>query len=283
MKLDFDFVRSHGLGNDYLVMDPARLGFELTPERVSAICHRNTGVGSDGILLRVDPPKGAADFAVRIFNPDGSEAEKSGNGLRIFAKFLYDHGYTKKTEFTIHTLGGIVNARLILEGVPTRCVGVRVDMGRAVIDRKLTKLEAGGRTLNVTSLSVGNPHCVTIVDDLSKVDLLKLGPLIENHKAFPNRTNVQFAQVLDRANVRALIWERGAGHTLASGSSSCAVVVACLDKGFVDSKVTVHMEGGDLTIELDKNLNLVMTGPVEEICAATFSQEFRQRLMLAVD
>jgi diaminopimelate epimerase len=281
MKLDFDFVRSHGLGNDYLVMDSARLGFELNPERVRLICHRNLGAGSDGILLRVDPPKGAADFAVRIFNPDGSEAEKSGNGLRIFAKFLYDHGYTKKTEFTIHTLGGIANARLILDG--GRVVAVRVDMGRAVIDRKLMRLDIAGRTLDVTSLSVGNPHCVTIVDNLSKVDLLKLGPLIENHKAFPNRTNVQFAQVLDRANVRALIWERGAGHTLASGSSSCAVAVACFDKGLVDGKVTVHMEGGDLTIEIDKNLNLVMTGPVEEICAATFSRELRQRLMLAVD
>jgi diaminopimelate epimerase len=145
------------------------------------------------------------------------------------------------------------------------------------------RLDIAGRTLDVTSLSVGNPHCVTIVDNLSKVDLLKLGPLIENHKAFPNRTNVQFAQVLDRANVRALIWERGAGHTLASGSSSCAVAVACFDKGLVDGKVTVHMEGGDLTIEIDKNLNLVMTGPVEEICAATFSRELRQRLMLAVD
>jgi len=278
MRLDFDFVRSHGLGNDYLVMDPARLGFELTPERIRAICHRNTGVGSDGILARVDPPKGAADFAVRIFNPDGSEAEKSGNGLRIFAKFIYDQGYTKKTEFTIHTLGGIVNARLILEG--GRVAAARVDMGRAVIDRKLTKLEVGGQTLNVTSLSVGNPHCVTIVDDLSKVGLVKLGPLIENHKAFPNRTNVQFAQVLDRANVRALIWERGAGHTLASGSSSCAVAVACFDKGLVDGNVTVHMEGGDLTIELDKNLGLVMTGPVEEVCTGRLSADLRRRLGL---
>jgi len=280
--MGFDFVRSHGLGNDYLVMDVARLGFALTPERVSMICHRNTGVGSDGILVRVDPPKGAADFAVRILNPDGSEAEKSGNGLRIFAKFLYDHGFTKKTEFTIHTLGGVVRAKLILDDTQ-HCVAVRVDMGRAIIDRKLTKLKVASQTLNVTSLSVGNPHCVTIVDDLEKVDLFKLGPLIENHKTFPNRTNVQFARVLNRANVRALIWERGAGHTLASGSSSCAVAAACFDKGLVDGCVTVHMEGGELTIEIDRNLNLVMTGPVEEVCTGTFSREFRQRLMLAVD
>jgi diaminopimelate epimerase len=265
MRQDFDFVRSHGLGNDYLVMDPA---FELTPERVRLICHRNVGVGSDGILVVAKNP--AADFAVRILNPDGSEAEKSGNGLRIFARFLYDHGYTKKTEFTVHTLGGVVKVQVLADGV-------RVEMGRAAIDRALTKLDVEGQTLTVTSLSVGNPHCVTIVDEL-RPDLLKLGPHIENHPAFPNRTNVQFAKVLDRANVRALIWERGAGHTLASGSSSCAVAVACYDKGLVDGKVIVQMEGGDLTIEVDRQLNLVMTGPVAEICTGKFSAELLKRL-----
>jgi diaminopimelate epimerase len=274
MKTGFDFVRSHGLGNDYLVMDSTKLGYMLTPERIRAICHRHTGVGADGIVALVKTKK--ADFGMRIFNPDGSEAEKSGNGLRIFAKFLFDHGYTKKQQFTIQTLGGIVSARLFLKG--RRVAAVRVEMGRAVIDRKLTRLEVGGQLLNVTSLSVGNPHCVTIVEDLSKVDWRRLGPLIENHKAFPNRTNVQFAQVLSRSDVRALIWERGAGHTLASGSSSCAVAAACFDKGLVDSPVTVRMEGGDLTIELDANLNLVMTGPVEEVCAGKLSADLRRRL-----
>ena len=274
MTATFDFVKSHGLGNDYLVVDAAKLGFELTPTRVRAICHRNTGVGSDGILALVPAPAGA-DFAVRILNPDGSEAEKSGNGLRIFAKFLHDHGYTKKREFTVHTLGGIVRVQLLDDGV-------RVEMGCATIDHKLTKLEVAGKTLEVTSLSVGNPHCVNIVEELTP-DHLKLGAAIETHRAFPNRTNVQFAQVLDRHNVRALIWERGAGHTLASGSSACAAVVACYDKRLVDSPVTVHMEGGDLTIELDASLDLVMTGPVEEVCVGTFSEELRRRLALAVD
>jgi diaminopimelate epimerase len=276
MKRNFDFVRSHGLGNDYLVMDAAVLGFRLTPERIRAICHRNTGVGSDGILLLVPAKSKGTDFALRILNPDGSEAEKSGNGLRIFSKFLFDHGYTKKTEFTIHTLGGVVRSQLILQR--GRCVAVRVEMGRAVIDEDLTQLEVAGQKLNVTSLSVGNPHCVTIVDDLSKVDLMKLGPLIENHPAFPNRTNVQFAQVLGRGDVRALIWERGAGHTLASGSSSCAVAVACYNKGLVSGNVTVHMEGGDLTISLTPQLELVMTGPVEEVCDGKLSDELRRRL-----
>src|SRR5439155_14052713 len=142
------------LGNDYLVIDAA---FELTPERIRLICHRNLGVGSDGILLVNKDP--AADFAVRILNPDGSEAEKSGNGLRIFAKFLYDHGYTKKTEFTVHTRGGIVRVQLLAHAV-------RVEMGRATIDRQLTTLEVAGQKREVTSLSVGNPHCVAIVDHL---------------------------------------------------------------------------------------------------------------------
>jgi len=263
MNQQFDFVRSHGLGNDYLVMDPA---FELTPARVRLICHRHLGVGSDGILVVAKNP--AADFAVRILNPDGSEAEKSGNGLRIFARFLFDHGYTHKRAFTVHTRGGVVRVQLLDDDV-------RVEMGRAVIDRQLTRLDGVGE---VTALSVGNPHCVTIVPDLKQVDLPKLGPAIENHPAFPHRTNVQFAQVLDRHNVRALIWERGAGHTLASGSSSCAVAAACYDKKLVDSPVTVQMEGGNLNIELDRDLNLVMTGPVEEICTGTFSADLRRRL-----
>jgi diaminopimelate epimerase len=276
MNPTFDFVRSHGLGNDYLVMDAGTLGFALTPDRIRAICHRNTGVGSDGILLNVPAAGKGTDFALRILNPDGSEAEKSGNGLRIYAKFLHDHGYTQREEFTIHTLGGNVRAKLILDR--SRCVAVRVDMGRATIDRQLTRLEVAGQVLNVTSLSVGNPHCVTIVEDLGKVDVFKLGSLIENHPAFPNRTNVQFAQVTGRADVKALIWERGAGHTLASGSSSCAVAVACYDKGLVDGRVTVHMEGGDLTIELSRDLDLVMTGPVEEVCTGNLSPDLRHRL-----
>ena len=271
------FVKSHGLGNDYLVVDANTLGFELTPARIRQICDRRTGVGADGILALVDAT--AADFGVRIFNPDGSEAEKSGNGLRIFAKFLYDHGYTERTEFTVHTHGGTVCARLLL--MHRRVTAVRVDMGRAVIDRSLTALTVNGATLRVVSLSVGNPHCVVIADTLSLLDLLRLGPLIERHPAFPNRTNVQFAHVLSRSVVRALVWERGAGHTLASGSSSCAVAAACFDRGLVDGQVTVQLEGGDLAIEVDRDLNLTMTGPVEEIYTGTFSEAFRSQLLRA--
>jgi diaminopimelate epimerase len=272
--MGMEFVKSHGLGNDYLVIDPERVSFTLTPEAVRQICDRNRGVGADGILA-VAAPRGA-DFAVRIFNPDGSEAEKSGNGLRIFAKFLYDHGYTRQEQFTIDTLGGRVTAQLRLSD--ERVTAVRVDMGRAVIDQSVTKLEVDGETLDVTFLSVGNPHCVTVVPDLSAVDFFRLGPLIEAHSQFPHRTNVQFAQVLNRAHVRALIWERGAGHTLASGSSSCAVVAACRHRGLVDDQVTVHMEGGDLAILVRSDGDLEMEGPVEEVCTGTFSADMLRHL-----
>jgi diaminopimelate epimerase len=273
--MEFEFVKSHGLGNDYLVMDPARVDIPLTPPNIRLICDRNRGVGSDGILA-VTAPHGAA-FGVRIYNPDGTEAEKSGNGLRIFAKFLYDHGYTRQERFTVDTLGGRVTAALTIHA--ERVTAVRVDMGRATINRSLTHLDVDGMRLEVTALSVGNPHCVTLVPDLSAIDLFRLGPLIEKHPAFPQKTNVQFAQVVDRSHVKALIWERGAGHTLASGSSSCAVVAACLDRALVDRNVTVQMEGGDLHIQVAADGEIEMEGPVEEICHGHFSPELRARLL----
>jgi diaminopimelate epimerase len=268
------FVRSHGLGNDYLVLLAEELPWPLTPARIQAICDRHTGIGSDGILLRVDAP--GADFGLRIFNPDGSEAEKSGNGLRIFAKFLFDHGYTAAHDFSIHTAGGLVRASLLLDS--GRVGAVRVDMGQATIDRRLTRLEVAGQVLAVTALSVGNPHCVTIVDDLARVDLARLGPAIERHSAFPRRTNVQFARVASRREVQALIWERGAGHTLASGSSACAVAVACRDRQLVDGDVVISMEGGALNVSVDEALCVRLTGPVEEICVGHLSAELSERL-----
>jgi diaminopimelate epimerase len=263
------FVKSHGLGNDYLVMDPDTAPLELTPRRVELICHRNFGVGSDGILLRT--PSDRADFGLRIFNPDGSEAEKSGNGVRIFAKYLFDTGRARSEHFTVDTAGGIVGVRVV-EKTEGRATLIAADMGRATFD-PLKSVEVDGRRFELTSLSVGNPHCVILVDDLDTIDLHRLGPLIERHPAFPNRTNVQFAQVLDRSHVRILIWERGAGETLASGSSSCAVAAACHRRGLVDGVVTIRMPGGDLAIEIDGRGEIRMTGPVEEVCRGTFSDE----------
>ena len=267
------YVKSHGLGNDYIVIDPAKVPFAVTPEAVRVICDRHRGVGSDGILL-VSPSDGA-DFGVRIFNPDGSEAEKSGNGARIFAKFLRDHGYTKADRFTLHTAGGRVSCILRLE--QGRVAFVTVDMGKARFD-PLDAIEVGGRRIEVTSVSMGNPHCVVVVPDLANVDVHELGPKIERHPAFPKGTNVQFAQVMSRSEVRILIWERGAGYTLASGSSSCAVAAACHRKGLIDASVTVSMPGGALQIAIGDDGEIRMHGPVEEICEGDLSPDLLRRI-----
>ena len=267
------YVKSHGLGNDYIVIDPAKVPFAVTPEAVRLICDRHRGVGSDGILL-VAAGDGA-DFGVRIFNPDGSEAEKSGNGARIFAKFLRDHGYTDKDRFTLDTLGGRVTCAL--EREDGRVAQVTVDMGKAHFDA-LESIEVDGRRIPVTSVSLGNPHCVVIVPDLAKIDVHALGPKIERHPAFPKRTNVQFAEVVSRSEVRVLIWERGAGYTLASGSSSCAVVAACHRKGLTGRDVTVSMPGGQLSIGIGDDGEIRMRGPVEEICTGDLSPDLLRRL-----
>jgi diaminopimelate epimerase len=267
------YVKSHGLGNDYIVIDPANVPFAVTPEAVRLICDRHRGVGSDGILLVA--PAADADFGVRIFNPDGTEAEKSGNGARIFAKFLREHGYTNKDHFTIHTLGGRVTCAL--EHEDGRVARITVDMGKARFD-PLDAIEVGGRRFEVTSVSIGNPHCVIVVPDLATIDIQELGPKIETHPAFPHRTNVQFAQVVSRSEVRILIWERGAGYTLASGSSSCAVVAAVHRKGLVARDVTVSMPGGRLSISIAADGEIRMRGPVEEICAGDLSPDLLRRL-----
>lgn len=267
-----EFVKSHGLGNDYVVVDTATFGIPLTPERVRLLCHRNLGLGSDGIL-EVDARE---RYFVKIWNPDGSEAERSGNGLRIAAKFLAEHGYAKGDEFTVETVAGPVRTQLFREA--GRVNAVRLEMGGAEIDRAQKTLEVGGNTLDVTVLSVGNPHCIVFGQEMSLQRLLDLGPKIENHMRFPKRINVQLAEPISRSRVRALIWERGAGHTLASGTSSCAVAAACYDRGLVDGHVTIEMEGGTLDIDVGADLSIVMKGPVEEVFVGTLSPDLRWRL-----
>jgi diaminopimelate epimerase len=280
------FVKSHGLGNDYLVLDKSAISFELTPEVIRLLCHRNYGIGSDGILLLV--PSERADFGLMIFNPDGSEAEKSGNGLRIFAKFLYEHGYTKRGSFNIDTLGGIVSAELeIKDG---RVSYVTVEMGKATFRSTLIPVEGedrevvgeeiriNGEILKFTAVSVGNPHCVVFVDELDEGYTRKVGPILETHRLFPKRTNVQFAKVISRDMVDILIWERGAGYTLASGSSSCAVAAACVKSGLTDRYVTVLMPGGELQIEVREDWSLKMRGAVEEVCEGTISKDLLEKI-----
>lgn len=268
-----EFVKSHGLGNDYVVVDTATFGIPLTPERVRLLCHRNLGLGSDGIL-EVDA---RGRYFVKIWNPDGSEAERSGNGLRIAAKFFADHGYMKGDEFTVETVAGPVRTQLFRES--GRVNAVRLEMGSATIDRTRKALEVAGKSLDVTIVSVGNPHCVVFGEAMTQARLFELGPKIENHEVFPKRINVQLASPVSRAKVRALIWERGAGHTLASGTSSCAVAVACYDRGLVDGTVTIEMEGGALDIEVAKDLSIIMKGPVEEVFVGSLSPDLRERLL----
>lgn len=280
------FVKSHALGNDYIVLDESQFSRHLTPEAVRRICNIHYGIGSDGILL-LTPGRGA-DFGVRIFNPDGGEAEKSGNGLRILAKFLYDHGYTEKSEFTVSTLGGTVRAKLHVQA--DEVTAITMDMGRATFvsseipvagpPREVVKepLEVDGRRLVVTCVSVGNPHCVIFTDVLDVDEVKRLGPKIENHPSFPNRINVQFAKVLGRDRVSILIWERGAGYTLASGTSSCAVAAASVKNDLTDGRMTIQSPGGDLSVRVTETWNLTLTGPASEIARGRLSQDLLRSL-----
>jgi len=274
------WTRSHGLGNDYLVVEPTALppGVRLTPQTVRLICDRHRGVGSDGILELLPPTGTPERFALRIWNPDGSTAEKSGNGLRIFGKYLREHGHTAADRFTIATPGGDAAIALDRDAQTGRVAAITVDMGEPTFDPR-TRITVEGGELAVTILAVGNPHCVAVVPDIDAIDLEHLGPLIERHPAFPERTNVQFATPIDRGRVRAIVWERGAGVTLASGSSASAVAAACHRRGLVGSAVTVAMPGGELHIRIEDNNRLSLTGPAEEICQGTLSTDLLAHLL----
>lgn len=273
-----EFVKSHGLGNSYIILEEAKINFELTPEKICQICSVDFGIGSDGILLKV--PSTSADFGVRIFNPDGSEAEKSGNGVRIFGKYLYDRNYVTQKSFTLETLGGLVTID-VLEEIDGKANMLKAGMGKALFRTSLIpalfpteevidqKLIIGGKTFRVNSVSMGNPHCVIFVDKLNAEEIKKFGPQLEINPAFPQKVNVQFARVISKNEVEILIWERGAGYTLASGSSSCAVVAIGHKTGRLGSNVQVKMPGGRLWVDIHADWNIDLTGPVEEVCFGT--------------
>ena len=267
------FHKYHALGNDYIVLDPAEFPNWREPgaAQIRVICHRHFGIGSDGVLWG-PLPTGNADFGLRIFNPDGSEAEKSGNGLRIFSRYLWDLKRAKGPSFTIETPGGVVRAQIGDSGkLITIAMGsVSFDSRRIPVtgpDREVIgeTISVGGRSFRFTAASIGNPHCVIPVDDLSEDLARRYGPAIEVHPLFPNRTNVQFLKILDRNNIQIEIWERGAGYTLASGSSSSASAAVAHRLGLVDRSVTVRMPGGSIAIEIGEGFSVMMTGTVNRV------------------
>ena len=281
------FVKMHGLGNEYIVLDSANIDFKLTKQAIMRLCNIHFGIGSDGIVLKV--PSSKADFGFRVYNPDGSEAEKSGNGLRIFCKFLYDYGFTDSRKFSVETLTDIVYADII-EEEKGKAILIRVDMGKAIFKSRDIpvnsdqpefigkKIMAGDKEFEVNCVSVGNPHCVVIKEKLDEQEIRKYGPLLENHSMFPNRINVQFAKVLSDHDAQILIWERGAGFTLASGSSSCAASCILVKRGLIKGDLTMHMQGGTLKIEIDKDFNIRMTGEVREIAKGVLGNDLLEDL-----
>jgi len=279
-----EFCKYHALGNDYLVIDAMTFGADITPTGMAALCHRHLGVGADGVLV-LGPKGPGADAALRIFNPDGSEAEKSGNGLRIFGRALYDLGYVSDEQLRVRLGGALVHLQLLMEpgatgGGRRRVALIRAGMGRPQFDsasvhmagpKRATvtlPLEVLGQTLDVTAVSMGNPHCVHVVSELDVAQLRALGPAIERHPAFLQRTNVQLVRVLGRRKLQLLIWERGAQETSASGSSSCAAVAAAQARGLIDEEgeIEVHSPGGVLRVQRAEDGELLLTGPAEPVC-----------------
>jgi diaminopimelate epimerase len=272
------FSRYHALGNDYIVMRRRDLSCELTSAAVQRICHRNFGVGSDGILVHEEDKDGL--ISLRIFNPDGSEAEKSGNGLRIFARYLWDNGFVSGEPFKVHTAGGVVTAQVAARGRQ-----VTVEMGRVRFlstaipvvgpEREVINetLSIGGKEYTFSSATIGNPHCVVTNADVTPEEACRIGPVIETHSNFPNRTNVQLLKVINRNTIQLEIWERGAGYTLASGSSSSAAASVARRLGLVDNDVTVVMPGGTLSICLTDSYDVTMTGPVVRIATGELFAE----------
>jgi diaminopimelate epimerase len=283
-----DFARYHALGNDYLIIDPRHTDYSPTPDSVRLLCDRHFGVGADGVLYGpIGPVEAHRPVELRIFNSDGGECEKSGNGIRMFALYLAAH-YLDAEEFTVRTGAGDtpVWVRDLARGI------VRVDMGRPRYDAGDIPVLGGhgamiaqplvvdGREYTVTCVNIGNPHTVVPMDEISAGLANLLGPRIARHPRFPTGTNVQFLRVLGRRSIEIEIWERGAGYTLASGSSSCAAASAAHVLGLVDEVIEVRMPGGVLDIEITRGGGVTMTGTAEHVVTGAFAPAFRSRLGL---
>ncbi|MEM1223059.1 MAG: diaminopimelate epimerase [Verrucomicrobiota bacterium] len=275
------FEKYHALGNDYLILEPSNATELPSEQDIIRICHRNFGLGSDGILYG-PLPIDKADFGLRIMNPDGSEAEKSGNGLRIFARYLYDIGKVTTDAFTVDTLGGVVTC-VLSESADS----ITVDMGKVRFgtehantdehdpsdNNAQREIRINGNVYTAYVADIGNPHCVIPLSEVSEEIACRDGAAIEVDEMFPNRTNVQFLKVIDRNNIQIEIWERGAGYTLASGSSSSAAAAVAHYIGLCDQKITVHMPGGKIGIQIGEDYSIRMTGPATRVASMDFDEE----------
>lgn len=269
------FVKMHGAGNDFVVIDGTK---EAIPEgHLPAVarcaCDRHLGIGGDGIILVL--PSRAANFRMRMLNPDGSEAEMCGNGIRCFAKYMFDRKMHQDVIMTVETLGGLKTLKINAAG--GRVQTVRVDMGEPKLLRSeipmrgdntkvvAEPLKVGGKKVEITCVSMGNPHCVTFVDNVENYPVEKVGPEIETHPSFPQRTNAEFIEIVNSQEIKMRVWERGAGETLACGTGACASAIASMLNDKVSRKVTVHLRGGDLFIEWMGDNKVFLTGPAEEV------------------
>ncbi|MBD2088678.1 diaminopimelate epimerase [Microcoleus sp. FACHB-1515] len=271
------FSKYHGLGNDFVLIDNRHQHEPiLTPQEAERWCDRHFGIGADGVIF-VLPGQNDCDYTMRIFNSDSSEPEMCGNGIRCFAKFIADleaaDGKTSRTQYRIHTLAGAIVPELTTDGQ------VRVDMGLphllaaeiptsiAAPDQKVVNLplQVAGQTWQVTCVSMGNPHCITFVEDVQSIDLAAIGPQFEHHPVFPKRTNTEFIQVVCPDYLKMRVWERGAGATLACGTGACASLVAAVLNGKSDRSATLELPGGNLQIEWADDQHLYMTGAADRV------------------
>jgi diaminopimelate epimerase len=278
------FTKMQGLGNDFVVLDGVRERIDLEPGELRALADRHFGVGCDQILLVEAAQRPDVDFRYRIFNADGGEVEQCGNGARCFVHFVREHGLTDKRALRVETMGGIIEPSLAPDGQVTVDMGVPRFEPDAIpfvggIGAASEALEVDGATVMISALSLGNPHAVQRVEDIDAAPVTTQGPRIETHPRFPRRVNAGYIEVVDRANIRLRVWERGTGETLACGTGACAAVVAGIRRGFVDSPVRVMTRGGELSVAWSGGAAPVkMTGPAETVFEGEWSvPEPRQR------
>lgn len=268
--MQLKFTKMHGLGNDFMVVDLVTQQFVLRPELIRNLANRNFGIGFDQLLIVETPSNPEVDFRYRIFNADGSEVEQCGNGARCFARFVYDHNLTGKRLIKVETANGIIELNITDDNQ------VIVDMGAPILEPQeipftadkqavTYPIQANGQSLEVSAVSMGNPHCVLLVDDVDTADVNTLGPILESHEAFPNKVNVGFMQILSPTEARLRVYERGAAETLACGSGACAAMVAGHLQGLLGDKVKIHLPGGTLDIEWSGEGSVMMTGPATSV------------------